>query len=905
MSSLVDVVRAGRAKAVPELVKSMTAAERKEALTGLKALRAEVRDWSWDRWAERQKVHDALLIAGTGCLTGAADTAAWLGSREMRGTFEVEHEPLLGLLAERDARWLGNLAHRLAGRTATARVDYPLIAGLVRLAGCALPDTDEFVYGWVDAAGARGGPADSLRDDPWLAVMVPRLFTTADVPGPFTRRHDDPRHWASVLPALAAEGLVERRPLVDGTIARLLRGGRRPADSAFFLSLLGRLEPTAGEKRDHLADWTAMAADGTPTVAEHAQRVLAELAVSGALPTRDLADVSGSVLFRPERRLVRAQLVLVGKVLRADPGAAGALLPVVAETFGHEDSGIQERALKLVARHLPAVDAGIRSELAGYAALLAPVHRARAVEVFGEPVADADRTPYEEILPPVPLPTRSRPAPSDLAELVEEVSALISSRAVPGECFERVLDGLVRHAYRDRQALAAALRAALAGRWWLREPPERDLDNAFGWETHQLEVVTAAVCGLVSVRTLRDAAKRAAAGRCCAHTVLDGVVDARFREVAHLMCTRPLPFLLATPTWETGALDPEVLVERLGEYRRLSVTPAPVDFAQALLRVRRAGHPEAARAAAALGTPEADRLAAWLTGGGAALPALDLAEVPEPRDGDGSPEGRPRWPGLLRPVLRPVLRPEKAGRRPTVRREFPPAFHWLDGPVRPTRSGCFHWEEYRNPGWPKVLPEDPDTLAGWLLPGVAACAKEDHRGGAWWLLPLAEGGGTAGRSLHRAVAYGLGARQPQDRLSAVDALLVLAARGDLDGRSLGAELGGLVRSGAVKPNRLVDSVRTAAATGAYATVWSVLGAALPPLLAPVPGDGKSTRSRSGAGNGIGEILSVAADCAERCGAAQEIRGLPELAGRGGTSRAVAQAARLLAALRQGSERSRP
>lgn len=135
-----------------------------------------------------------------------------------------------------------------------------------------------------------------------------------------------------------------------------------------------------------------MASDAPSTVASHAQAVLARLTESGELPARALADVSGSVLFRSEKKLVRAQLVLVGKVMRRDAEAARELLPVVAEAFGHQDVDVQERALKLVARHLGAVpradDEGLREELAASAALLSPAHRAAAVEVFGD-LADA------------------------------------------------------------------------------------------------------------------------------------------------------------------------------------------------------------------------------------------------------------------------------------------------------------------------------------------------------------------------------------------------------------------------------------------------------------------------------------------------------------------------------------
>ncbi|MFF3751948.1 DUF6493 family protein [Streptomyces sp. NPDC002018] len=899
MSELLDAVRAGRAQDVPGLVEPLSPADRKAALPELKALRQEMRGWPWGQWRERGKAGYALLLAGAGCHTGAAAAAAWIGAGDLRAGRRLPHRELLELLSGRDPAWLGDVAHRLAGRPSTSRLDYELIAGLVGLAGCPAPTADGFVHGWAEAAQSSGGLLAVLRADPLVRIMVPLLFDTAELPSPLAwyGNAEDPRHWPSVLAVLAEEGVVERSLLVDCAVARLLRGGA-PGDLGFFLNLLRRLTPTADEEREHLADWMGMAADGPPAVAGYAQDVLGRLALSGDLPTRSLADMSGSVLFRREKKLVGAHLVLLGKVLRADGGAADELLPVVAEVFGHEDTAVQERALKLVARHLAAVDTARRAELAAAAASLSPVHRARAVEVFGALPSEPDPVPYEEILPVVPRSPRSAPAPATLAELVEEVVVLVASQGDGPDAtvFERTLDGLVRHAYRDRAAVAGALRDALAHRWWLDDASPRDRDLWFSRSPYGVEVVAASLCERVSLRALRDTGARAAVRQSCAHTVLDGVVEARLWEVAFLVRTRPLPFLLATPTRETGALDADVLVERLSEYQRLCATPAPVDFAQALLRVRRDGHPEALRAAVALGTPEAERLAAWLTADRTALPALGVTEErgrrgTGGRDAGGQNGAFRRWPAS---GSRTARRLAAAMERLVVRSEFPPAFRRLASPERPAGAGCYHWGGERNDNWPAVLPEDRDTLAGWLLPMVAACAEADQRGGAWWLPPLAESDGLAGPRLHRALAYGLGARHPRDRLSSVDALLVLAARGDLDGPLLGRELATLVMSGAVKVNRLADAARTAAATGAYATVWSVLGAALPGLLAS-----GATRS------GFGELLSVAAECVERCGARGTIPGLAESAGRGGGSRVVAQAARLLAALRQGSDHSAP
>ncbi|MFD7445306.1 DUF6493 family protein [Streptomyces sp. NPDC059909] len=911
---LLEAVRQGRAHEVPGLLKPMAAAERRAALAGLKELRREVRGWGWERRQEQGAVQRALLVAGAGCHTGAAAAATWIGGRELRDWRPLPGTDLLDVLADRDPAWLGDVAHRLAARAATAAEDYPFIADLVRLAKCPVPTTDAFVHGWAESLiEARPSHASratlplALRSDPHVRELVPRLFETVE-PAPALSWYGDPEapnHWPSALAGLAEDGVVDRSVLVDGCVARLVRGGR-PADLRFFLIVLKRLALTPAEEHERAADWIAMAADAPSSPAGHAQEVLARLAGSGGLTAGQLAEMSAAVLFRPEKKLVRAQLVLIGKVLRRDPAAAGDLLPVVAEVFGHEDTGIQERALKLVGRHIRAgrggrgkrderesqgVDATLRSELAGFTGLLSPVHRALAAELFGEAVEADDSAPYEETLPPVSEPVRTAPAPGTVEETVELTVALITSRSASVAEFERALDGLVRHAHRDRAALAAALRPALADRWWLDEESGGDASDLPSAERFDgMEIVAAAVLDRVSVRSLRDGRIRGGATAGCVHQALDAVVTDRLREIAYRVRTRPLPFLLATPTWENGALDAGGLVERLSAYQRLCADPAPSDVAQALLRVRRTGSGTAASAAAAtaLGTREGERLAAWLTADGDAAPLVRRVHEP-------NAQARPHWWDRTREAVRHIVLETRE--RLVLQRDFPQAFHRLGRPY--SGSGrCYHWSALEDQRF-AVLPGDRDTLAAWTLPEVTACATAEERGNASLLPRLVECGGPAGEAMHLAVACGLGARHAEDRLAAVDALLVLAARGELDGGRLGRDVAELLRLGTVKPNRLADAARTAAATGAYATTWSVLGAVLPGLL----NAGDPPR-------GTGEILAVAADCVERCGAAVEPAGvagpagLAELAARGGSSRLVAQAKRLLTAIRQSHDQPR-
>ncbi|MFG2390293.1 DUF6493 family protein [Streptomyces lavendulae] len=864
---LLVAVREGRTAELPTLLGPLDRDRRKALLAGLKELRGELRAAGWARWQERDLMNPALLVAGAGCHTGAAAAAAWLGARDLRSWRQLPTDLLLDVLADRDPKWLGDLAHRLAARSATAEQDYPLISALVRLAGCPMPTTDGCVEGWAAAVGASRAPlATALREDPYATALVPRLFETAEPVRALAGRcdPDHPHHWPAALAALAEDGHVDRSALLDGCTARLLRGGK-PAQLKPYQAVLQGLRPTGAEEGERAADWIALTADAPSPVAGQAQQTLARLAAAGRLTPRLLAEMSAAALFRPEKKLVRAQLVLLGKELRRDPSAAPELLPVLGDAFGHPDTDIQERALNLAAAHLTD-DPALRAALADQAPLLSPAHRGRAAELFGASATGAEDTePYQEILPPPPVPVPVAPAPETVAETVELVAALVNSRTVNLDEFERALDGLVRHSHRDRAALAEALGPALAGRWWL--DPEDSRYYTTSVQLPGLEQVAAAVLGARPAREVHP--PHVSRRSDCHHTGLRLAHHARLTEAARRITDRPLPFLLATPTAQTGSLDPEVLVARLAEYHRLGESPAPADFAQALLRVRR--DPAAVPGAAALGTPEGDRLAAWLG-----------------RGGEGAPVTRRVAPAM---GYRYTEEPERivldTGARPEVLRDFPNPFRELARP-RDAAERC--WDSGDDLALIAVLPEDRETLSAWWLPALTACAVHGGRGGAAVLPRLAAAGGPAGPALHLVIAVGLGARHPEDRLTAVDALLTLAARGELDGVRLGTDLAELLGLGTVKSNRLADSLRTAAATGAHATTWAVLAAALPALL---------TGTGTGTGVGTGELLALAADCVEQSAAASpEPAGLAAAAAGTGRSRLVTQSARLHEALRR-------
>ncbi|MFE7835348.1 DUF6493 family protein [Streptomyces sp. NPDC057474] len=881
--SLIQAVRSGNMSDLIALVDGMTDAERRACMPELKQLRKELRSESWQFPAQR--AYPTLHAAGAACQTGAAAVATWLTGSELRWR-QAPPSVLIDVLGDRDPDWLADLVRRLAERPLSADVPYELMAGLVRLAGCPVPTSEAYVRGWMDhisrARRSAGTVIGNLRKDPHLGELVAALFEIEEIGARSDWRYGDGlNNWTYALTQLTRVGLLDRKVMVDGCVARLLRGGGSTADNKVFLGLLTALDLTRDEQRERIADWTALCSDAPSTVAAHAQSILAGLALDDELGSRRLAELSGAVLFRTEKKLVRAQLVLLGKVLKRDPSTVAELLPVVAQAFGHEDTDVQERALKLVERHLGDLGSGSgddaigsRDEIADSASLLSPGLRARAQQHLGVAAAGTAPEVYEELLPPVPLPTRLAPAPETLAELTEEVGALLAARD-EGAVFERILDGLVRHAHRDREALVEALGTTKAGSWWEGMGPA-SLNQHFRNAPHGLSLVIATLFERVDTETLRPVRHGAGASSGCVHDGLLWAFDARLREISYRIRTDPLPFLLSTPTWSTGSLEPAELVARLDVYRQSGARPGEADFAQARLRVRRddaAALASAAAAARKLGTREGDRLAEWL-----------LTDVPS------QPVERSRTAG-------PRILVE-FGELPELQGEsFPPEFRRLGRPlsVYAERSYCPHWNDTNWRHWLAMVPHRPELVAGRVLRDLSMSVVDDGaRAGFSFLPALAEAEGEAGPAVHLCVAYGLGARRPEDRLAAVDALLVLTARGQLDAVRLGADLGKLTVLGSVKPSRLAEAIRTAAATGAYGTAWSVLREVLPPLLAELAGEDRTKTPP----RGLGDLVAVAAECAERFGAHGELPYLAEVAERRGSSRLVTQARRLRAALEE-------
>jgi hypothetical protein len=418
-----------------------------------------------------------------------------------------------------------------------------------------------------------------------------------------------------------------------------------------------------------------------------------------------------------------------------------------------------------------------------------------------------------------------------VAEAAQEVAVSLANHD-DVVAFERALDGLVRHARLDRAALSKAL-----------APVKRPRSIRCSCQPVDLHDVATVVRG---GQPRQDRSPDSPPWN---------LLMARLAEAMELIESGGQPFLLALPTLATGALDAAVLVERMAQLEALGVTPAQADFAQALLRVTPTADEQVRRAAGELRSDAGRRLARWLREGG--LPHRD-----------STPEG---WP-----VSDPVsARPgESRAAQPELDHDpqLPPLAAALVGPWSSyPLCGCTP-SPYAARFWAAQLPHHRDEVAARLSSwerNIFPC--------------LAESAGPAGYAVHQQLAVHLGS----DPDTAADALLVLAARRQLDSALLAGQLEVMSRRRhGLNPNRVTDALRTAADTGAHTTVWSVLEAALPALLRDEPV------------RGAGAYLALAVECASKCGAEGRIAEVDAVAERAGSSQTVKHARLLRDVLRR-------
>ncbi|HEX8867496.1 MAG TPA: DUF6493 family protein [Lentzea sp.] len=761
---------------------------------------------------------ETLAIAGAGLLPNASTLTPWLVRYQIWGRQEDELAVLLDVLRQRE--FAKDLVPRLAAKLPRDGGRRDLLRIVLEFCGDTPPDTDGFVLSFMDFGG-------HTRWRPGFDPLIPRLL---EVVGSGVILANV-RQWRTFL-----RDKADRATLYDGCLARLQQGGGAKEVEG-FLALHDVVQPTTNEVAAHARDYVAMLPDSRSTVAALAQTQLKRLDEAKKLDFDLLCEASRWVFGRTEKKLIRTQLTWLAKHARTHPAEVAL---TVADLFTHESDDLRGQAVKLVAKHLEKISDP--AELLARAEQLPP----DLATQLGVTTTPDDAVELAEFaLRPFPEPIAT------LDELTREVLSLARRNAghLDGVTAERIVEAVVRFAWQDREALATAFEPIYARAPWIQDQRAYEFypDQATRHPRSELTsiIATASVPPgepgpfAPDTRWLHQLA-RAKVGSVGEQLTL------RLHEIAKGLQSSPRPSLISTPTWTSGLLDPATLLERLAKAEAEGWEPWPRDLKQAYLRLPRG---TGAETFASLQSSSGTLLREWVAS------RTDPAVTIEDRT-----YKYPGYPNADDTGLYAIISPglEQPHKTLSAYDDSDPMLEW----------------------WPSTQPADREIVAAHFIPHLRY--RTASKGNDGPLLPLlAEADGPAGPAVHLALAYGLAAELAVNRAHAVDAVLVLAARDQLDGSALGELTGELLRRGDLAMNRVAPALRDAARSGAARQVWDLLHAALPKLWKH---------------NRVADLIELAVELAQRLGPGGDVDGLAEVAARKGSSKAVTQAKRLKAAL---------
>lgn len=799
-------------------------------------------------WEFRRR--SALAVAGAACLPRAAAVVSFLRSDRFQGWTAEAADAVTRVLQAPGRPPITAVAGAMARKMRHGSVgQWTLVDRLLLAAGMPVPPTEATLRGWMRETGFGWGDQDGLTDrlraDARTPDLVPHIFA---IPRLGAELGDN---GAPALAELAGDGGRDRRAILGGCLLRL-RAGDRPGAIKPMTDLHRLLAPTVEECTAHRQEYLGMLSSPHIAVADLAVSALRTVDAAGLLEAEAIAEAGFAVLPRKEKKLVRAMLGWIGEVLsRApDPAVYDALLV----GLGNEATDLAEAALELAAVHLPRYGA---EPLLNAAAGLDGDLRRQAHAVLGRAGATMEGVHDAASLPPMPPAAAMPPPIATIAELAGEVAAFRRwvDDPVP---LERVLDALTRFTDEDRPALAAVLAPMVDG--------------------HTFHPIDDAVYAVVH-RGRRPVHSHFLYTDSEPLPPLYRMRRARIAELARQLCDTPPPALLATPATVDGHVDPDRVLSLLTAAGTDGWQPGPYDLAQALLRLPRDVDPAVRAAAERLRFPAGRAFAGWLRAGG--LPDPPVVALSVERRLCANHRNSNCW-CLRPPRLRRTVAVEALPHPPlTV-----PAglLHLAAGDSYHRAYG--HWERYGTMAyWPMTLPGHRELVAAHMLPRLTTAADGVVANELDVLPSLAGCGGPFGPATALCLAYGLAAGRPAGRAATVDAFVLLASRGVLDGALVGRELGELQAAQVIVLKRVVDSLGEALRAGASTAVWDLARTLIPAVL-----DAESP------GAGAADLLMVASSAASAARATGELPPVRSLASRGGRSRLVTEAARLIRTL---------
>ena len=776
----------------------------------------------------RQCAGRTLTPAAMAVFANASMTAKFVRGLQRANLYNSrEVEAVQRILTERSPTWLADLPAALLGALAPQGA-YALVEAVSAVAKVELEVAREFVRAWgVDYKWASDDAQlqEEILQDPRLGEVLLLLFDDDENDDLFTS-------WAVFRgAALSAvrRGRVPRAAVLDGSLRRLLRGGR-PGAMQDHLAFWDGLEATDDEVVERVSICISLLSSQNGTVARTFLAALKKASDAGLLDVELAVEAASIAVTRSEKNVVKATLSWLDALLVAHPDRAGQLVGAVGTAFGAQAADLQERAVKLAGKHAKKLGEDESGRLVAEARVyLAPDLVATLAGLLGvsqDPSTDhagdiagasypghPGHSGYPEVAPYVPRPLL--PPIGSPAELAEVVASLMHADPVEAMVFERVLEALVEFERTDSAGLREAL-GPVVERWSSGQVRTASMGALTPRSALSTVVAAAARAGeearrhphRASVKQLWSRARKSNRGWYHRRrTTPADFLILRAAEIHAALGMAEMPPLVSMPTSPSGGIEPDVLAARLRQCEARGWVPLEADFHQALLRLPAdCGGVDVSGLTSKAGR----RFAAWAAGERVVLPPGEQPE-PEARERD---RDSPHADTARRAARGHAVAPETLlDLAPGVWRE--PERCW----DRSDWTTC----------WPAIVPSRPDLSALAMLGGVDWGTAPPSPESA---VVLAEQDGPQDDT-HKVIAFRLVSGDVQLRASGVDAALVLASRKLLDpvalGTALAAELRALPASGV---RRSVPALRDVANGGAAAQAWEAIALALPKVLPP-------------------------------------------------------------------------
>lgn len=638
------------------------------------------------------EVHAALLLARVVATPDAGAAAADLG--EPAAALIDQHVLSLGL-SDRIPTWIAEVVWHL-GEEISDLTDHRLVTIETLCAGWNLhrPTAPGYLFALASALGAAdahgdGELSDLLMADSGICELVPALLGHSGV-----GRVMETGSWGPAIANASRAGLIDRDTLLDLSLAH--RASDRAEDLHFFLILHEELLPDNAEMSARVDAYERLLADERDQVTASVAYGLYRRDEKSPLPVGLMVAITRAIFATRQEKLITRQVTWLRQAAARNPATAGRLAVALLEGLATADGALLQPGLDAVVAMLadadddalaalraplarvvstmPADAAALAAECLGPALDRTAVARATSDRAAGERAASergpgdragrraahrapvpaqassiestghdvqnlgnhlpaarnvgvphssahlarAEDQPASFVIPPLPAKVRT------LAGLTELAGAyLVDLDPLLGEF---VLDALAAIAGADLTATRAALAPllpAIEDVSWADHAPDSGL-----WLGEHSILAALARLALPAEHPVHDQQWRVPDGP-------QGCLTRRTQEVLSRAQAGQTVELLATPTAVTGALDPAVLVERIGTLAQTGSSGWPMDVEQAFLRAHGAEVPtDVIASLSELTTPLALRAERRLRQGVLARPPLRVT-LPNLETGTG------------------------------------------------------------------------------------------------------------------------------------------------------------------------------------------------------------------------------------------------------------------------------